>query len=291
MCSYRHLHFHPQVSNLPWFSWPLNTLLRVGTCLLALSFFVDIFPRSSVTCLIPSFSPLSHRPFELRPPSAGITAPHQWSSLTPRISTTINCEFSSHPSSRQRIHLIYYHSLHCFNHNRWWNSVDTSNMGSDVRLVHLIHPWYASQPIAAILDWPCLIWHRIPVYGGTSSLRCLIIFVRSSLWFSVWVSAFSIVPAHSRPFSFRFTFSYMWYPCVLNFSEPLRSLLPCQGLNRADMTPYIRYSSFWECSEHSRHTQRFLILAYSWAHCPSSPKFIPVIMLLRVDGALHWLVL
>lgn len=192
MCSYRHLHFHPQVSNLPWFSWPLNTLLRVGTCLLALSFFVDIFPRSSVTCLIPSFSPLSHRPFELRPPSAGITAPHQWSSLTPRISTTINCEFSSHPSSRQRIHLIYYHSLHCFNHNRWWNSVDTSNMGSDVRLVHLIHPWYASQPIAAILDWPCLIWHRIPVYGGTSSLRCLIIFVRSSLWFSVWVSAFSI---------------------------------------------------------------------------------------------------
>ena len=174
-----------------------------------LVFFCWHLSRSSVTCFIPSFSPLSHRPFELRPPSAGITAPHQWSSLTPRISTTINCEFSSHPSSRQRIHLIYYHSLHCFNHNRWWNSVDTSNMGSDVRLVHLIHPWYASQPIAAILDWPCLIWHRIPVYGGTSSLRCLIIFVRSSLWFSVWVSAFSIVPAHSRPFSFRFTFSYM----------------------------------------------------------------------------------
>lgn len=69
--------------------------------------------------------------------------------------------------------------------------------------------------------------------------------------------------AHSCFLSLRFTFSSMWCLCASSFSEPLGSALPCQRLNCADMIPYIRYSSFWECSEHSRHTQRFLILVFS----------------------------
>jgi len=71
------------------------------------------------------------------------------------------------------------------------------------------------------------------------------------------------VLTHSCSLSLRFTFSSMWYLCASNFSEPLGSALPCQRLNCADMIPYIRYSSFWECSEHSRHTRRFLILVFS----------------------------
>ena len=71
------------------------------------------------------------------------------------------------------------------------------------------------------------------------------------------------VLAYSYFLSLRFTFSSMWYLCASSFSEPLCSALPCQKLICADMILYIRYSSFWECSEHSRHTRRFLILVFS----------------------------
>ena len=61
--------------------------------------------------------------------------------------------------------------------------------------------------------------------------------------------------------SLRFTFSSMWYLCASNFSELLGSALPCQRLNYADTIPYIRYSSFWECSEHSRLSDPGLFLS------------------------------